>query len=48
MRVRLCQYSLELLLRFLHDQDLMTILSLINNHVDLQVCPAPSARTPIH
>lgn len=42
---RLCQYSFELLLRFLHGAGLMLMLAIVNEHVNLQVFPGQPSPT---
>ncbi|KAG6544504.1 hypothetical protein Mapa_014142 [Marchantia paleacea] len=37
--IKMCQYSFELLLQYLHNTDSMLMLSIVNAHINLQVVP---------
>ncbi|CAM6105979.1 unnamed protein product [Calypogeia fissa] len=37
--IRMCQYSFELLLQYLHNTDSMLMLGIVNEHINLQVFP---------
>jgi hypothetical protein len=39
--LRLCEYSFDVLLRFLHGQDFMLLLSVLNDRVTFKVPPPP-------
>lgn len=38
VNIKLCQYSFELLLQYLHNTDSTLMLGIVNEHINLQVC----------
>ncbi|XP_021755176.1 transcription initiation factor TFIID subunit 5-like isoform X2 [Chenopodium quinoa] len=39
VNIKICQYSYELLLQYLHNTRSITMLGVINEHINFQVCP---------
>lgn len=39
VNIKICQYSYELLLQYLHNTQLITMLGVVNEHINFQVCP---------
>ncbi|KAL2892615.1 Transcription initiation factor TFIID subunit 5 [Bienertia sinuspersici] len=41
VNIKICQYSYDLLLQYLHKDQSMTMLGVINEHINLEVVPGP-------
>lgn len=39
VNIKICQYSYELLLQYLHNTQSITMLGVVNEHINFQVCP---------
>lgn len=44
--VKMCQYSFELLLQYLHGTDSMLMLGIVNEHLNIHVLPGPPSALP--
>jgi transcription initiation factor TFIID subunit 5 len=46
INIRMCQYSFELLLQYLHGTDSMLMLGIVNEHINIQVFPGQPSPLP--
>ncbi|CAK9270407.1 unnamed protein product [Sphagnum jensenii] len=46
INIRMCQYSFELLLQYLHSTDSMLMLGIVNEHINIQVFPGQPSPLP--